>query len=210
MNSKPISIAFEGMHRSGKGTQIKMLREFLGSLGFSTEVLRGAGSRKGTNLLSTEYYDPVDDYWLEFTRNRSENLENWIDSAYKINLEIFHFIQVLNVDIILMDRSYISNNFLLTLLGQNIIINNYVPDIVYYLKAEKKVLIDRVFHDRSSKKDFRLNNINDNYDKFTSYISDMSDVTNLVNIDAELPILKVHEIIKQDLCIRIKKILEER
>src|SRR3989344_1750922 len=63
-------IGFDGLHRCGKSTQIRMLMQLLASEGIPVYALRGDGRRYGTGL---EIHDPFSLWWQ---RNQSffENL----------------------------------------------------------------------------------------------------------------------------------------
>lgn len=210
MLNRPLRIAFEGMHRSGKGTQLMLLHDFFRSNCIKSVVLRGAGSRLGKGEGGTAYYDPYDEYWRLFARDRLNGVADWEDACRKINSELNFFDIFLDFDVFLLDRCFVSSLFLLSQRKSELIINKpFIPDVVYYLRVDLDVLIDRVSADVSSKANFRRKNIIENYHCYDSYIDKYLTLDSFVVIDGSLEPVEIFNLIKYDLWIRFKEVLGE-
>ena len=88
--NKIISIALEGINRSGKGTQIELLKNKLEEIGIPCVSIRGEGYRRG---LGVSQADPESDFW----RKISEQLKNvkngaewslWDEASYRLAREL--------------------------------------------------------------------------------------------------------------------------
>jgi thymidylate kinase len=87
--NKIISIAFEGMHRTGKGVQMELLKNKLEKIGVLFVDIRGEGSRAGNG--KTEG-DPNSEYWIKLNEElHSEdginNFELWDKASYRLARE---------------------------------------------------------------------------------------------------------------------------
>lgn len=169
-------IAFDGNHRTGKGTQIDIINAALRADGYTTTVLRGDGSRPG---IGVEESDPLSEYWINF-KQYAESVENpfeaWREGSRRLLGEAATTMQSLETShVILFDRSTISrtqmtlkegldptfwnlyNNLGLEGLTDEDIIH-LRPDLLLYLTAEPSVMLDRL--DQSDPKyAFRRDNI---------------------------------------------------
>lgn len=156
-------VCFEGLNRSGKGTQIKMLRNYLETVCRPVEVLRGDGSRPGIN--SQSFYDPKSEWWVNWQANKEKRSSDW-NLAYHILTEenSFRYEEFYNENpdgIILMDRSYISRYFMLRQQGVETSLEKVAkdtklcPETYFVLEVPKNLLLERVSDDYSSKAVFR-------------------------------------------------------
>ncbi len=87
---KIVSIAFEGIHRTGKGTHIENLKNRLGELGIPYADIRGEGSRPGKGGTTG---DPPSEPWLKLNealhkREGGEDVDRWDEAAYRLAREL--------------------------------------------------------------------------------------------------------------------------
>lgn len=61
---KILTVAFDGMHRAGKGTQIELLKNELQETGIPCISIRGEGYRSGLN---SSQGDPKTDFWVKMS-----------------------------------------------------------------------------------------------------------------------------------------------
>lgn len=134
MTCKIITIGFDGLHRSGKGTQIKLLSDYLLNQEIPHRVVRGDGTRAGNG---SRVYDPPSEWWgknLSFFRRKSNSLEEDIEKMhlkyqrlnreaklirdYTIPKEVLRTNSELGV--MIMDRTFLSRYFTM---------KQYLPDI---------------------------------------------------------------------------------
>lgn len=200
-SNKTISIAFEGLHRSGKGTQIQKLNKLLKQYG-KTINLRGAGSRNGIGS-NNQYYDPYSLFWQAFSCFKYSNPEIWGIGAYQINQECIDFETFLNPNYIILDRCYLSNNFLLKKLNLAPLNYTYKPDLIFILNCSYQSLISRANNDVSSKKEFRIRNIEENYVDYMNYINEFQYNSNIIHINGNYTEQKIHNLIRNKIWERI-------
>jgi len=176
-NTKIISI--DGLHRSGKGTQIRMLEEFLNDVHINAISLRGDGSINGAG--------------------KEIVTGNWDYATDVLNTEIYDAYNTNNAAMILLDRSLISRYFVLRQKGktdyhdvltfnhtQHGIRNTIIPDISFILHASKEVLLERNELTSDSKKySFRKRNIIEYYDLFCSTVRSLEEAFNIKYLNAE-------------------------
>jgi len=110
------TIAFEGINRCGKGTQIGLLSEFLRKKEIPFLTIRGDGSRSANG----EPGNPCSDYWDEINKEIHENLEAeiWHLAADRLARELvywrFRFLpkqmKLVNAKVgyLILDRSILS------------------------------------------------------------------------------------------------------
>jgi len=176
-------ISLEGLNRSGKGTQISLLKELLESHHLPVEVLRGDGSRPGNN--SFGFYDPESDWWKEWQAKKNKSPEDW-NSAYELlNAENdsrkSSFLDENIEGYIIMDRSYISRYFMLRQQGINASLNEIassaavVPEAHFYLNVPKNTLLERVSDDNPTKTEFRREIVIRWYDLWSEVIKTAKD-----------------------------------
>ncbi len=87
---KIVSIAFEGVHRAGKGTHIENLKSRLEELSIPYADIRGEGSRPGKGETPG---DPLSEPWLKLNealhrREGGEDVEKWDEAAYRLAREL--------------------------------------------------------------------------------------------------------------------------
>lgn len=87
---KIVSIAFEGLHRAGKGTHIENLKSRLEELHIPYADIRGEGSRPGKGETPG---DPLSEPWLKLNkalhrREGGEDVEKWDEAAYRLAREL--------------------------------------------------------------------------------------------------------------------------
>ncbi len=189
------SIAFEGMHRVGKGSQIELLKGKLTEAGIPCISIKGEGYRSGSGLSS---HDPKSDFWdkLNSQLKSEANLQLWDEASQRLARELIVWRdRVLSGEIdktlspfgvLLIDRSLISKAILKRLqLGEptnkvfssedlypelirthkKITIGMVLPDIIIELIAPKEVLLSRLDM-KDPEYDFRKHNIENNYDLY--------------------------------------------
>lgn len=192
-------LGFDGLHRSGKGTQIALLAEDYSLSGRPYRIVRGDGTRKG---LGKTPDDPISQWWQEnystfFSKNRTSEENKYLSDLVFSRLmhEAQEVRQVLDNDsegkgILFMDRTFISHWFVkrqqdssisleqaikLTCPENGRTVNILIPNISYVFYVPKEELIRRVSEstDSPEKKEFRLKNISIYFDEFERLIDDI-------------------------------------
>lgn len=194
---KIFSIAFEGMHRSGKGTQIELLKNKLSEIGLPCIAVQGEGYRRG---IGSSPEDPQSDVWQKLSDQlkRGEGFDIWDEASYRLARELIIWRErVLNKEVsetlsplgvLILDRSLISKSLLKTLQlkpsptkifspdelypdaiqhRKKITVDMVLPDIIFNLIAPKDVLLSRL-DPQDPKYEFRKNNIIKDFDLYTS------------------------------------------
>ncbi len=117
---KIISVAFEGIHRTGKGTQIELLKSKLDEAGIPVVDIRGEGSRTGSGNTPN---NPSSDYWVHLNKELHnegvDNLELWEKASYRLARELIVWRDrilknkiensLAPFGVLIVDRSLISN-----------------------------------------------------------------------------------------------------
>lgn len=158
-----IVVSFDGLNRSGKGTQLRLLREYLGSSMVPALVVRGDGSREGIGNLS--YFDPPSKWWRNWQANQNKTINDW-DRAYeRLKTEVQErydrFSNENASGYFLMDRCYVSRWFVKRQAVpdfpiEDIIRENPVfPDKYFFMDAPQEVLLSRQSDDNPTKAEFR-------------------------------------------------------
>lgn len=89
LEKEPTVVAFDGLHRAGKGTQALLLHNTIYVNGGSSVILRGDGTRDGLGLHEG---DPYSEEWQ--SRNHTvksapgNTIENWNASSLKLAQEL--------------------------------------------------------------------------------------------------------------------------
>ena len=109
---RPVTIAFDGLHRVGKGTQTRALVETLTDKGLVSIVVRGDGTRDGQGLTQG---DPFDLVWQQRNKyikfEQGGSVENWNASSLVLLRELSELLRVQRerkYDAIIIDRSILS------------------------------------------------------------------------------------------------------
>lgn len=174
-------IAFEGLHRAGKGTQLKLAQDYLAQNKLSSKIMRGDGSREGIG--SKEYYDPESSFWQNIRHDLyrkdmsgEENFNAWHFASQKLNSELASEVGSMHSDIVLSDRSSLSRmlalkqQFGITSYGTDIKPNLVIPYITFILLASQSELLRRNSSQENSKREFRARNIRSNFPDFMELI----------------------------------------
>lgn len=184
-NEKVPVIAFEGINRVGKGTQIERMQKELDLIGLKPIVLRGDGTRDGKGEHDG---DPYDEGWIanaEILRKGGTNY-HWNEAALILAQEFIEWrkkLAELDNQLILLDRSLVSRgSFILQrqpeLTGileiqqlypnpteNPIKIEDILPDVIFELVAPKEVVLSRL-DQTDPKYEFRKGVISRTYDVF--------------------------------------------
>ncbi len=116
---KIFTIAFEGVHRAGKGTQIEILQNELQKVGIPCISIKGAGSRPASGEVVG---DPKSDFWDKLNDSLHEKdagISLWNEASYRLAREFLVWRdRVLSKEVekelapfgvLIVDRSLISN-----------------------------------------------------------------------------------------------------
>jgi len=178
------SVGFDGLHRCGKGTQIRLLGDYLDKRGIKSIIVRGDGTRKGLGL-SPE--DPYSAWWQEhyesfFKENRTLEENKYLsDLVYsRLTQEAREIMSKLRrgdeSGALLMDRTFVSRWFVKRQQESSIFLEDaiytidpetnrkvipLIPEKTYIIHVQLEELLRRVESSRDSpeKKKFRLNNL---------------------------------------------------
>ncbi len=173
-------ISFDGLNRSGKGTQIKLLRDYLDSRNILVEVLRGDGSRPGID--SRDFYDPHSNWWINWQAKCNKTVNDWNIAYHILSEENDRRYKEFSIEnqkrTLLMDRSYISRYFMLKQQGIKISLEEVVdgiyiiPEHYFVLEVSKETLLERASEDNLDKTEFRRDVIRKWYDLWTEVVYD--------------------------------------
>jgi thymidylate kinase len=205
---KPPIIAFEGISRAGKGTQIDQLKSTLCEVGLNFVELRGDGTREG---LGNHDGDPFSPWWQEYSKKlRDEGTtDEWNYAAYVLAREINGWRQSayeLNKQVVLLDRSILSRaSFVIDRVtpladilllddlypiqpGPKLAIEDILPDIIFELVAPKHVVLSRL-DPNDPKLAFRTKLIEQNYETFYGLKERLPDFVQerIVTVDSSQP-----------------------
>lgn len=189
-----ITIGFDGLHRSGKGTQILLLHRWLKANNCQVVIRRGDGTRKGTGK---ELQDPFSEWWMknyDFLHKIDElpsehKIKRINIASQRLNREIQVAISRCfrasssAIGVLILDRTFVSRLFVLRQYLETPILENalfvenertrrmeklLIPDITFILRARQDTLVSRCNRNAvsDSKHNFRLRNIQENYSLF--------------------------------------------
>jgi len=209
-----VIIGFDGLHRSGKDTQINLLQRNLNLLKIPSVVARGDGTRRGTNSQVFDYPSRWwRDHWDYFQdhEDASKELEKMNLKFQRLNREAkLYFSRNLermmrdlssSSGIMIMDRTlpsrYLTMRSIIPSISFEESIKSYnpstgkpimpiVPYITFILHAPKEVLISRLEDSTSIGHDFnfKYNIIEKYYSSFVEVINELSNVTGYCILDA--------------------------
>lgn len=173
INENNIIIGFDGLHRSGKVTQIKLLSNYLDNQGIPNITIRGDGMRPGDG---SKFYDVPSKWWrknFNFFLQKSESLE---EELYKLNLKyqrlnreaklVRDYILPKKISksdskfgVIIMDRTFVSRYFTMKQYISDISLESalnvknskndkkveiIIPDRTFILEGSKELLLQRL------------------------------------------------------------------
>jgi thymidylate kinase len=180
-------IAFEGINRVGKGTQIERLQKELDLVGLNSVVLRGDGTRDGKGEHAG---DPYNEGWIANAGilRKGGTTHDWNEAALVLAQEFIEWrkkLAELDKQLILLDRSLISRGSFISQrqpevtgvleiqhlypnpTNNPIKLEDVLPDVIFELVAPKEVVLSRL--DQSDPKyEFRKGVITQTYDVFYS------------------------------------------
>lgn len=108
---RPAIIAFDGLHRTGKGTQADMLQAAVIEAGGRSVTVRGDGTREGLGLHAG---DPYSEEWQTRSHRvkspEGNSVEAWNAASYILGREVAQIVKTNTekYDSVLVDRSLIS------------------------------------------------------------------------------------------------------
>lgn len=214
MKNKVITIGFDGLHRSGKGTQIRMLSDYFAMNDMASLVVRGDGSRAGMGLSS---YDFPSKWWKEnlsyFKQEAHSHEEKKLKADLKYqrlsrearaikNRVLPNMINESNQNLgwMLMDRTFISRYFFCKqidpLINLEEALNVYchrwrkvetvIPDMTFVLEAPADILIERISREEcnSEKYEFKTKMINTYYSLFIETLDELKGRRDICIMDA--------------------------
>ena len=217
---RPRIIAFDGLHRTGKGTQCDMLQRFIADNGGSSLVVRGDGTREGLGVT------PGDPYSLEWQSRNSQiksptggTIEAWNASAILLSKELVETVKKNEAghDVIIVDRSLVSRSaFLLhrgvgmkgvrfalddmypvndASGGQRVDYGYMVPDVLFDLQVDSPAKLLARLDPNDPKFNFRSRNIKGGFDPamIASAHLPESEEANVVLVDAEKTPEEIHK-----------------
>ncbi len=225
MKEKTPSIAFDGINRVGKGTQIEKIKTVLADAGVEFVALRGDGTRYGLGLHDG---DPLSPWWQEYSAHlRAGGMTSeWHYAAYELAKDIKVWKEQahrLGKEIILLDRSLLSRaTFVIdrespiadiltidhlypTQPGPKITLEDVLPDVLFELVAPKEVVLARL-DENDPKLRFRSQMIQKSYDIFAQAKERLPQIVRdrIVTIDSSRPIDQVFDSILEELDTRCR------
>lgn len=159
-----ISIAFEGMHRVGKGAHIELLKSRLAESGILAIDIRGDGLRTGKGETAG---DPYSEWWLKFNQELQElrkkqddkDVTEWDKTAYRLARELIVWRdrllsrQVKESEslfgVLIMDRSLLSRAAFIKHHLQPSPEKNFSSEDLYpkHVQHRKKITVDMILPD---------------------------------------------------------------
>lgn len=175
-------IGFDGIHRSGKGTQIDRLETSLSEHDITSLTVRGDGTRDGMGEMPGDPHSP---HWQERSqhlRSKDATSDDWHASAYDIVHELHDHSTSGQHDAILADRSLISRAAFMLYSGatpgrkgfdleelypvrdhiprsKRIDLRQVLPDILFHLEADDPDVVMSRLDPNDPKYEFRARNI---------------------------------------------------
>jgi len=167
-----LTVAFEGLNRSGKGTQLGLMRHHLRQCEIPTVTIRGDGSREG---LGVDEGDPPSDWWKQFRQREkqqhteAERFACWNEAANTLAAELLDWRREIlphqvnqqgaPFGVLLVDRSLISRMMLAadanpgfqldelysgTWREQPLTWKVVLPDLIFLLQVDQPTLLGRL------------------------------------------------------------------
>lgn len=199
-------ISIDGLNRSGKGTQLRLLKEHYIRCGVPVQVVRGDGSREGVG--GPYSHDPMNAWWRQWQRKPVKTAADW-NRAYAVLTresawELQWFSREHDVGYFLMDRCYLSRWFTerqrnpRTPLPGAPARHRIVPHLSFVLDVPKAVLLTRRSSDNPRKASFRRAIVERWYDLWVETMAIASGILGdaLVRIDGTRDPRLIHEDIR--------------
>ncbi len=202
-------VALEGMHRSGKGTQLALLKDWFETQKLEPVIVRGAACRSGKGVENTDYYDPYSEYWRKFSKDRLTRSEDWSQAFSTINEELYEFDLLFGNRVMLMDRCYLSNEFFSERFTGMNVERPFLPDVVYFLRVDRDTLLERLNGERNWKAEFRRNNILQYFDEYEEFMEESFESGRVVEVDGSLEVGEILKSIKEDISGRLGLVLRD-
>lgn len=153
---KPIVIGIDGIHRSGKGTQKKMVNDYLIGQGKRVFTLRWEYYRTG-NGDNKSYFNPYSSWWIE----NASNISNYKEKSERLEREIHYWLNKylpsqLELDgykedwYVILDRTIFSRAISNLIYKQHGVIDSssyfskVAPDIIFILDVDQKETLRRL------------------------------------------------------------------
>ena len=182
-------IGFDGIHRSGKGTQISRLETDFSENDIAFLTVRGDGTRDGRGDTPG---DPYSEYWQERSthlRSKDATPEDWHASAYDIVHDLHGHANSGQHEVILADRSLISRAAFMLYSGaepgrkgfdleelypvrdhvpadRRINLKHVLPDILFHLEPDDPDVVMSRLNPDDPKYEFRARNIQTTFDGY--------------------------------------------
>ncbi len=227
-------VGFDGLHRSGKSTQISLLESRLNKSGIPYVISRGDGTRRGIGYSSS---DSTSKWWRENWKyfNESSNRE---EDLYKLNLKFQRIgresrvnykrrltlkMKSLNLTkgVMILDRKIFSryltmNSFFPDISFEDSIksynpknekaINPIYPNLLYILDAPKEILLERLKFSTPAGRDFCFKQkiILEHYSQFKELLEKVKEDNSIVVLDATKDPKEISNIIWDQISKRLE------
>lgn len=171
-NDNNVVVGFDGLHRSGKGTQIDLLSLRLSHQNIPFAVIRGDGTRRGLGL---EPYDSPSEWWkvnYDYFFEEEKSLQDKLyrrnllyqrlmrEARYYKNRRLPNIARESDVEksFLIMDRTFISRFFSMRQVIPDICVDDalvsidsrnnkrvssVIPDFTFVLDVPQEILIER-------------------------------------------------------------------
>ena len=198
-------VSFDGLHRSGKGTQIGLLCDYLKKKDIMYGVLRGDISRPGVG--SKTFYDPVSSWWQEWIIKKDKRIDDWNHAYERLVLEnetyYYEFSKINPQGILVIDRSYLSRWFTSRRFSREHSFEEAFnsttlhPDQYNIIEVPKDALLLRCSKDKDRNKNFRNQIIEEYYDLWEETIDLAKNKLGkqITMIDGTLTLMDIHQIV---------------
>ncbi len=226
------SIAFDGMHRCWKGSQIKLLQEILNNHNINNITVRGEYYRTWDGRSNLE--DPTSLRWQENIYNT-----NYEEKSNRLNRELYilhkrkypkYLKEQGNNWIIIHDRSIVGNYLFKSWENKEInnieyfnywkrqqIINKVIiPDLIFLLQPPKDILLERLYKWFDINEDnaewrlkYKAKYIEEKYDKYYEWFKNIPNYikNKIIHILWDKEKDEIHKIVKEKIEEKYKWII---